>query len=92
MAKESGDDDSLEDQTKEQTPPPAPTSRVVGRPVTDALTTISLHVKAKQQAQAAIDSAVAQARHEGCSWVQIATSLGVSPQGARQKYLARILA
>jgi len=84
------DDNSLVNDLDDLTPPQAPPSRIVGRSGADALTTITAQVRAKQQAQAAIDTAVAQARHEGCSWVQIATSLGVSPQGARQKYLARI--
>jgi hypothetical protein len=68
----------------------APASRVANRPGTDSLKTIAIQVRAKQDAQTAIDSAVIKARHDGCSWVQIATALGVSPQGARQKYLARV--
>ena len=38
-------------------------------------------------AQEAVDNAVIQARADGFSWVAIAAGLGVSPQGARQKYL-----
>ncbi|MDR2896611.1 MAG: hypothetical protein LBV30_08215 [Propionibacteriaceae bacterium] len=34
-----------------------------------------------------LDDAVVQARADGYSWVAIAAGLGVSPQGARQKYL-----
>ena len=67
-----------------------PSTRVADRPGAGTLRTISSQVKAKKEAQTAIDEAVLQARQDGCSWVQIATALGVSPQGARQKYLARI--
>ncbi len=38
-------------------------------------------------AQDAVDNAVIKARADGFSWVAIAAGLGVSPQGARQKYL-----
>ncbi len=44
----------------------------------------------KQEATAAqknLDDAVVKARSDGYSWVAIAAALGVSPQGARQKYL-----
>jgi chromosome segregation and condensation protein ScpB len=57
---------------------------------TETLKTIAAQVKAKKAAQAAVDGAVIKARGEGCSWVQIAAALGISPQGARQKYLSRI--
>jgi hypothetical protein len=57
---------------------------------TETLKTIAAQVKAKKAAQAAVDAAVIKARGEGCSWVQIAAALGISPQGARQKYLSRI--
>jgi hypothetical protein len=43
--------------------------------------------KSATAAQHDLDVAVAQARAEGYSWVAIAAGLGVSPQGARQKYL-----
>ncbi|MCL1906603.1 MAG: hypothetical protein FWG08_01585 [Propionibacteriaceae bacterium] len=43
--------------------------------------------KTATAAQQELDEAVAQARAEGYSWVAIAAGLGVSPQGARQKYL-----
>jgi hypothetical protein len=61
-----------------------------GKLTTDTLKTIAAQVKAKKTAQAAIDAAVIKARGEGCSWVQIAVALGISPQGARQKYLTKI--
>jgi hypothetical protein len=57
---------------------------------TETLKTVATEVKAKKAAQAAVDAAVIKARGEGSSWVQIAAALGISPQGARQKYLARI--
>ncbi|MDR1450507.1 MAG: hypothetical protein LBI84_10005 [Propionibacteriaceae bacterium] len=57
---------------------------------TETLKTIASQVKAKKAAQEAVDTAVVKARGEGCSWVQIAAALGISPQGARQKYLSRI--
>jgi hypothetical protein len=65
---------------------PAAKSRLT----TDTLKTIAAQVKAKKTAQAAVDAAVIKARGEGCSWVQIAVALGISPQGARQKYLSKI--
>jgi len=40
-----------------------------------------------QAAQSALDTAVVQARSEGYSWAVVAAGLGVSPQGARQRYL-----
>jgi len=43
--------------------------------------------KAATSAQQELDNAVIKARAEGFSWVAIAAGLGVSPQGARQKYL-----
>lgn len=43
--------------------------------------------KESSVAQQALDNAVIKARSEGYSWVAIAAGLGVSPQGARQKYL-----
>jgi len=61
-----------------------------GKLPTDTLKTIATQVKAKKAAQAAVDAAVIKARGEGCSWVQIAVALGISPQGARQKYLSKI--
>ncbi|MDR0989899.1 MAG: hypothetical protein LBL92_00815 [Propionibacteriaceae bacterium] len=57
---------------------------------TETLKTIATQVKAKKSAQANIDAAVVKARQEGHSWVQIAVALGISPQGARQKYLQKI--
>lgn len=38
-------------------------------------------------ADQALEKAVISARADGYSWVAIAAGLGVSPQGARQKYL-----
>jgi hypothetical protein len=71
---------------------PAPVVRKIDRSklTTDTLKTIATQVKAKKHAQEACDEAVIKARLEGCSWVQIAAALGISPQGARQKYLSRI--
>ncbi len=43
--------------------------------------------KAATSAQQNLDDAVIKARADGYSWVAIAAGLGVSPQGARQKYL-----
>lgn len=43
--------------------------------------------KSAALAQEELDNAVIKARAEGYSWVAIAAGLGVSPQGARQKYL-----
>ncbi|MDR0489236.1 MAG: hypothetical protein LBG99_07585 [Propionibacteriaceae bacterium] len=43
--------------------------------------------KSATLAQHELDNAVIKARSEGYSWVAIAAGLGVSPQGARQKYL-----
>ncbi|MDR2974919.1 MAG: hypothetical protein LBV00_09485 [Propionibacteriaceae bacterium] len=42
---------------------------------------------ASTSAQQNLDNAVIKARADGYSWVAIAAGLGVSPQGARQKYL-----
>ncbi|MDR1386292.1 MAG: hypothetical protein LBJ44_01620 [Propionibacteriaceae bacterium] len=71
---------------------PAPVVRKIDRSklTTETLKTIATQVKAKKHAQEACDEAVIKARLEGCSWVQIAAALGISPQGARQKYLSRI--
>ena len=43
--------------------------------------------KTATSAQDELDNAVVKARADGYSWVAIAAGLGVSPQGARQKYL-----
>ena len=43
--------------------------------------------KNAEAAQKELDDAVGKAREEGYSWVAIGAGLGVSPQGARQKYL-----
>ncbi|MDR0848669.1 MAG: hypothetical protein LBN10_06455 [Propionibacteriaceae bacterium] len=43
--------------------------------------------KESTSAQESLDNAVIKARADGWSWVAIAAGLGVSPQGARQKYL-----
>lgn len=43
--------------------------------------------KTATSAQQELDNAVVKARADGYSWVAIAAGLGVSPQGARQKYL-----
>jgi hypothetical protein len=68
----------------------APAAKTASKLTSDTLKTIATQVKAKKAAQAAVDAAVIKARGEGSSWVQIAAALGISPQGARQKYLAKI--
>ncbi|MDR0958961.1 MAG: hypothetical protein LBM23_01135 [Propionibacteriaceae bacterium] len=67
-------------------------SPVRGKDVTtsEVLKSIKKHNDEKKVAQDATDQAVIQAREEGYSWVQIAGALGISPQGARQKYLAKV--
>ena len=68
------------------------TRPVRGKDVTtsDLLKAIAVYNKAKKDVQAQTDSAVIRARAEGYSWVQIASALGISPQGARQKYLSKV--
>lgn len=43
-------------------------------------------VKMRDTAQRMVDEAVVTARQDGLTWPQIAVALGISPQGARQKY------
>jgi len=47
--------------------------------------------KESNSAQKSLDRAVLQARAQGYSWVDIAAGLGVSPQGARQRYTKNIV-
>lgn len=53
-----------------------------GGPVRD----LSAAVDARDAAQQRVDDLVAKAREAGATWVEIAAALGVSPQGARQRY------
>ena len=65
-------------------------NRLRGKEALKASTVLQSIQKLKKEAssaQQALDSAVIKARAEGYSWVAIAAGLGVSPQGARQKYL-----
>lgn len=41
---------------------------------------------ARDAAQDDVDAAVAEARAAGSTWVEIALALGITPQGARQRY------
>ncbi|MDR0482573.1 MAG: hypothetical protein LBH13_05375 [Cellulomonadaceae bacterium] len=43
-------------------------------------------VAMRQAAQGMVDAAVEAARSEGLTWVEVGLALGISPQGARQKY------
>jgi hypothetical protein len=47
-------------------------------------------VARRADAEQAVDELVIQARHDGITWVEIASALGVSHQAAMQKYRARI--
>lgn len=65
-------------------------NRIRGKEALKASTVLQNIQKLKKEAtsaQQALDNAVIKAREEGYSWVAIAAGLGVSPQGARQKYL-----
>jgi len=65
-------------------------NRIRGKEALKASTVLQNIQKLKKSAasaQAELDNAVIKARAEGYSWVAIAAGLGVSPQGARQKYL-----
>ena len=65
-------------------------NRIRGKEALKASTVLQNIQKLKKEAttaQEALDNAVIKARAEGYSWVAIAAGLGVSPQGARQKYL-----
>jgi len=65
-------------------------NRIRGKEALKASTVLQNIQKLKKEAttaQTALDNAVIKARAEGYSWVAIAAGLGVSPQGARQKYL-----
>lgn len=43
-------------------------------------------VQMRHAAQDMVDAAVRSARDGGVTWVEIALALGVTPQGARQRY------
>ena len=65
-------------------------NRIRGKEALKASTVLQNIQKLKKEASSAqqgLDNAVIKARAEGYSWVAIAAGLGVSPQGARQKYL-----
>ena len=65
-------------------------NRIRGKEALKASTVLQNIQKLKKEAttaQTALDNAVIKARADGYSWVAIAAGLGVSPQGARQKYL-----
>ena len=65
-------------------------NRIRGKEALKASSVLQNIQKLKKEAtsaQTALDNAVIKARAEGYSWVAIAAGLGVSPQGARQKYL-----
>lgn len=65
-------------------------NRIRGKEALKASTVLQNIQKLKKEAttaQQGLDNAVIKARAEGYSWVAIAAGLGVSPQGARQKYL-----
>lgn len=65
-------------------------NRIRGKEALKASTVLQNIQKLKKEATSAqqgLDNAVIKARSEGYSWVAIAAGLGVSPQGARQKYL-----
>jgi len=65
-------------------------NRIRGKEALKASTVLQNIQKLKKEATSAqqgLDNAVIKARAEGYSWVAIAAGLGVSPQGARQKYL-----
>ena len=65
-------------------------NRIRGKEALKASTVLQNIQKLKKAATASqqeLDNAVIKARAEGYSWVAIAAGLGVSPQGARQKYL-----
>lgn len=52
----------------------------------EGLQAILAAVKARRDAQAAIDAAVAQARDEGATWTIIGSMLGISKQAAAKRY------
>ena len=65
-------------------------NRIRGKEALKASTVLQNIQKLKKEAttaQQGLDNAVIKARADGYSWVAIAAGLGVSPQGARQKYL-----
>jgi len=69
---------------------PSEKNRIRGKEALKASAVLQNIQKLKKeatQAQEALDNAVIKARADGYSWVAIAAGLGVSPQGARQKYL-----
>ncbi len=45
-------------------------------------------VQMRDAAQGMVDQAVHAARDAGVTWVEIGLALGISPQGARQRYSA----
>ena len=44
-------------------------------------------VQMRTKAQAMVDQAVMAARSDGATWVEIGVALGMTPQGARQRYV-----
>jgi hypothetical protein len=55
----------------------------------NATAEIRAAVEMRDPSQGMIDAAVADARRRGLTWIEIAAALGISPQGARQRYLKR---
>jgi hypothetical protein len=43
-------------------------------------------VAMREAAQRMVDEAVRDARDAGVTWIEIGLALGISPQGARQRY------
>jgi len=69
---------------------PSEKNRIRGKEALKASAVLQNIQKLKKEAtvaQEGLDNAVIKARADGYSWVAIAAGLGVSPQGARQKYL-----
>ncbi|MCL2482667.1 MAG: hypothetical protein FWF43_04475 [Propionibacteriaceae bacterium] len=50
------------------------------------LKAITEAVSQRDQAEDAIEAAVAQARHDGASWTMIGSALGISRQDALKRY------
>lgn len=59
-----------------------------GAPFRDATATATIRaaVASRASADAAVTAAVHEARDNGVTWVEIAAALGVTHQGARQRY------
>jgi len=68
------------------------TPSVRGQDVTTSclLKAIASYRRQGKDVQAQTDAAVIRARAEGYSWTQIASALGISPNGARQKYISKV--